>query len=459
DSSVHSTVAGLGSDDIDFKEVKKAQFKSTKNFGSFGNLRRSLPRIGRSVGSFKSQSTSSLSSAGSLDPSNHGSSRNSFGTHRAFSQAERRDIKALVSHSFDTSTLSYGVAQAIGRKDQDRYDIRLGNDNGSDVHFFGVFDGHGTSALAADFCVDRLYDEVGGFFRAEGADDESANSEPSNFSETIPQEPYAMPSDEAIIKGFLKIDDLVRASRHAEPRSGACAVTMFVEQEEPGNSIDDEEAGDLRAKVAWVGDCRCIMITSSGDVEDVTLDHRVEVNEPERERILNADHTPREGLLESEVWAREVERAEHAGETPRPHSFIGRRMLHGVPTGSECVFSHSGGVSLQVTRSIGDVYAARSVIAEPDVVSFSIPRGEHTRFVLASDGVFEAMDSAEVAKFVSKISSAAKATAKLAAHAKQKRLYAGMAMDDITAIVVDINPETRKKGGLTKGGSIRRFGR
>mmetsp|Transcript_20739 Transcript_20739/g.36254 ORF Transcript_20739/g.36254 Transcript_20739/m.36254 type:complete len:468 (-) Transcript_20739:285-1688(-) len=424
--------------------------------GSLGNFRRSLPKFsGMSSHSLKSAAKSSTSSMTSEELVEQG-----FGPHRSFSRAEgRSELGKLISHQYDGAAVQYGVAQAIGKKDQDRYDIRLGNEDGDEVHYFGVFDGHGTSALAADLCVSKLYDVIANFDkRSRGSSAELDSEDDESVSPVAVEKdisllslglsrqhiPMTMPSDEAIAFGYQRMDELVRASRHAEPRSGTCAVTLFVESEPAANLLDDAVQDETFCKAAWVGDCRAIVVQQDGTVDQITLDHRVEVNENERIRIEEADHSPRNGLLDSELWSRERQRAAQSGEVLRPHSYIGRRQLNGTPVGPEVIFSHSGGVSLQVTRSIGDTYAARSVIADPDIVSFTIPKGEYARFVLASDGIFEVLGTQEVARFVSKISSPSKAAAKLAAHAKQKRLYGGMAPDDITAIVVDINPMMRR---------------
>lgn len=433
---------------------KRPSIRGSKTFGSFGSLRRSLPRLA-------AKSSASLSSGNSTDMSNSllGGAHPGELVHRSFSPAQRRnDPNKVVSHLWEAGQLTYGVAQAVGKKDQDRFDVRMGRDNGSDCHYFGVFDGHGTSALAADVCVDRLYDEMAAAQRdlveGDGGSDAASDgtTELEGYSASLSgaassPEAMSMPDDEAIVRGYLRVDEMVQASRHSDPRSGACALTLFVQGESPGNLIDEDEGdSETQVKVAWAGDCRCFMITQSGDVDELTLDHRIDVNESEHRRIEEADHEPREGLLESDLWRREVERASRHKDSSnlRPHSFVGRRGLNGVPTGPQCVFSHTGGVSLQVTRSIGDAYAARSVIAEPDVVSLSIPKGQYVRFVLASDGIFEILSTLDVAKFVAKIPNAAKAAAKLSANAKQKRLYGGIAADDITCVVVDINPHMRK---------------
>jgi len=214
--------------------------------------------------------------------------------------------------------------------------------------------------------------------------------------------------------------------------------------------------GTTEGKVAWVGDCRAVLITHDNDVCDLTLDHRVDDNEKEYTRINNADHTPRRGLLTSELWRREMEKAALQGLDPRrlrAHSFVEQRMIHGSPVGPRCVFSHTGGVSLQVTRSIGDAYAARSVIPNPDISTFSVGAGRFARIVMGSDGMFDVMGSVDIAKFISKTSDPQKAAQKLAQHCKQKRLYSGMATDDITVMVVDINHEYRDNKGFKKVGS------
>jgi len=459
DDSVHSTVAGLKTAE---ELGKSGVMRSNRSFEKLrGSLRKSLPRIGLSKESLRSggRSAGSLSSNGTDATLQLGQ-----GPHRSFSRPEGREGNASMhSHQHDHGALIYGVGQAMGQKDQDRFDVRLGGEIESDIHYFAVFDGHGTSALAADLCVSSLYDEVAAADRRDRdeEDDISDVSITEMMNNSHHHEPMQMPADESIVHAYNKIDAAVKASKHSEPRAGTCCVTLMVDAEPPENLIDADERGDeLNVKVSWLGDCRCMMVSERGEVDALTLDHRVGVNEAERERIENSAHVPREGLLESDFWKRELDRAKKTGEKPRPHSYIGRRQQNGQYVGPECVFAHTGGVSLQVTRSIGDAYAARSVIAEPDVVSFSISRREYCRFVLGSDGIFEVMDEQEIAKFTAKISSPAKAAAKLAAHAKQKRLYSGQTPDDITVIIVDLNPELRKnfKPSSISKGTKGRFG-
>lgn len=424
---------------------------------------KSSPRMHR-MRSFRSTQDSRSNSNGDLSNSVRSTSSVDSGGPTTIPSFSKENAKGR-HHGHAQRFISYGVSQAVGRKDQDRFDVRLANEHASgEVHYFGVFDGHGTSSLAADLCVDRLFEDVlraskrPASIDSDDTDSVDSGEDVTMFSNSSHEHESmeALPEDEAIIRGHLKVDELVQANRHTDPRAGTCTVTLMVEQ--PDGRATQTAGGPvppLNCKASWCGDCRAIMITGKGDLHQLTVDHRIDVNESEHERILNADHTPRPGLLESELWRREKEKA--AGSDSRrlrAHSFVDRRTFNGKPAGPRCVFSHTGGVSLQVTRSIGDAYAARSVIARPDVCTFQVPGNEYARFVLASDGVFEAMDDLEVAKFVSRISNPTKAAQKLSAQAKQKRLYSGMGVDDITCIVVDINHEKRPSKAVKLSGVV-----
>ena len=299
----------------------------------------------------------------------------------------------------------------MGLKDQDRYDVRI-----EDYYYLSVFDGHGETAWAADYCMDELFTEIDSTKLVNG-----------------------LPSNEAIIHAYHRLHE--RAS--SKPRTGACAVTLFVSK--PSTKTDDPSE-KTSAKVAWAGDCRAILIKHEGEVKELTRDHRIEGHPSEERRILSADHKPRAGIEQSQYFKLEQQRAiaERRQDALRRHSFIERRKdPQGNEFGSPCIFAHDGGISLQITRSIGDRDAARSVIATPEINDFDLGQGEYSRIVVASDGVFDAVSSAAVAKFVSKHKDPQRAALKLVKYAKEKRLYSGKGIDDITAIVFDLNPSQR----------------
>ena len=93
------------------------------------------------------------------------------------------------------------------------------------------------------------------------------------------------------------------------------------------------------------------------------------------------------------------------------------------------------GVSLMVTRTLGDCLGPTACISDPDVYSQLVPEG--SRLILASDGLWDVFDNDQVAAFVQKTRDPRKAAVALAHRAKNQRLYGGMSMDDISVLVVD----------------------
>jgi serine/threonine protein phosphatase PrpC len=314
------------------------------------------------------------------------------------------------------------TCQFPGKKDQDRYAVQLSPDPAIFPHYVGMFDGHGTSVFAADLCATQMLTEVLG--------GNTANED----------KPIPLPSDESIIRAYRGMHDTVVDMVKQHPRSGTTSVTLFVGRDSADADVD-------KVKVAWVGDSRCIMLSSEGVVTPLTSDHSLSSNPDEVKRITEADHSPREGLLESPGWAIEEQMAMERGTRARAGSFVGRREIHGREAGPLVVFAHSGGVSLQVSRSIGDALAARSVLPDPEIRTFELPRGARTRFITASDGLWDVYTSEAAGRLIMDVEDPAMAARKLALAARSKRTQTGRTIDDITVIVFDMNPS---HNGMTK---------
>lgn len=116
--------------------------------------------------------------------------------------------------------------------------------------------------------------------------------------------------------------------------------------------------------------------------------------------------------------------------------------------------------STNMTRSIGDRYGPRSCIALPDISAVTVLKDEYVRLVMASDGVWDVIKNTEVRDMVFDDESPEECAIKLVNRAHHERVVRGMRVDDITAIVIDINPElfpktsilsrlSRKLGGST----------
>jgi serine/threonine protein phosphatase PrpC len=120
-------------------------------------------------------------------------------------------------------------------------------------------------------------------------------------------------------------------------------------------------------------------------------------------------------------------------------SFIARRT-QGSIIGPEAIFSRYN-LSINMTRSMGDKYGPRSVIAVPDISVLTIPVGQFARFILCSDGVWDVVTTDEMRVLALDYENVSETAVTLCYDAQARRINRRMRMDDITVIVVDVNPE------------------
>ena len=121
-------------------------------------------------------------------------------------------------------------------------------------------------------------------------------------------------------------------------------------------------------------------------------------------------------------------------------SFIARRSLaNGDAVGPEAVFGRYN-MSINMTRSIGDRWGPRSVVAVPDVTAITIPRDQFARFILCSDGVWDVMVTEEMRLKAFDCFSPEEMAVTTAYEAQNRRITRRMRQDDISVIVVDLNP-------------------
>lgn len=110
------------------------------------------------------------------------------------------------------------------------------------------------------------------------------------------------------------------------------------------------------------------------------------------------------------------------------------------------IYSSVGGASMNMTRSIGDTFAARGVICDPDVSSFFVARESAARFIVCSDGVWDVISSTRAGDLVSRCTRPCDAVKRLTSTAKGQRGYQGKTPDDITAVVVDVGAPVQARG-------------
>ncbi|KAF5952129.1 hypothetical protein HYC85_010073 [Camellia sinensis] len=281
-----------------------------------------------------------------------------------------------------SSTIKYGQA-ALAKKGEDYFlnQTRLPKDSrqSDDIIFKNdilnwIFDGH-NGLSAAIFSKENLL---------------------NNIMSAIPQgmgrQEWLQALPRGLVAGFVKTDIEFQQKgmfyfHHIRETSGT-TVTFVV--------IDG-----WTVTVASVGDSRCILDTQGGVVSLLTVDHRLEENAEERERVTAS-----------------------GGEVGRLNVFAGNEVgpLRCWPGG------------LCLSRSIGDTDVGEFIVPIPHVkqVKLSSTGG---RLIIASDGIWDALSSDVAAQ------SCCGLPAELAAKLVVKEALRSRGLkDDTTCLLVDIIP-------------------
>ncbi|GAQ91594.1 Putative protein phosphatase 2C family protein [Klebsormidium nitens] len=188
----------------------------------------------------------------------------------------------------------------------------------------------------------------------------------------------------ALVIGFLKADTEFNL---VERRAGTTATLVVVE----GSTVT----------VASVGDSRCILDMPGGKPVALTVDHRLETNREEVHRV-----------------------AASGGE-------IGRlETPDGLEVGPLRVWP--GGLCL--SRSIGDKDVGDYIVPVPHVKQIRLPP-QGGRLILASDGVWDAVNNERAAK-----SCRGQGPNQAAAQVIKEALRARGLRDDTTCLVIDVMP-------------------
>ncbi|KAL3510737.1 hypothetical protein ACH5RR_030138 [Cinchona calisaya] len=278
--------------------------------------------------------------------------------------------RELRNERMEKPMVRYGCA-AQSRKGEDyvltKTDCQrvLGNPSTS-FSVFAVFDGHNGNA-AAIFSMDNLLNHI-----------------LSAIPRGLGREEWLQALPRALVAGFVKTDKEFQSRGQT---SGTTATFVIVD--------------GWTVTVASVGDSRCVLDTQGGAVAALTVDHRLEENVEERERVTAS-----------------------GGE-------VGRLSIFG---GSEIGPLRCWPGGLCLSRSIGDMDVGEFIVPIPFVkqVKLSSAGG---RLIIASDGIWDALSSDEAAK------SCRGLPAELAARQVVKEALRTRGLkDDTTCIVVDIIP-------------------
>nr|AIZ68189.1 putative protein phosphatase 2C 33 [Albuca bracteata] len=278
--------------------------------------------------------------------------------------------RELRGEKSERPSLRYGHA-GLAKRGEDLFLIkpdclRIPGNNSTAFSVFAIFDGH-NGVSAAVFTKEHLLDHV-----------------MSAIPQGIGRDEWLQELPRALVAGFVKTD--IDFQRKGE--ASGTTVTFVV--------IDG-----WTVTVASVGDSRCILDSQGGVVSLLTVDHRLEENVEERERVTAS-----------------------GGE-------VGRLNLCG---GQEVGPLRCWPGGLCLSRSIGDTDVGEFIVPIPHVkqVKLSSAGG---RLIIASDGIWDALSSEMAAKACRGLP--AELAAKLVV--KEALRTSGL-KDDTTCLVVDIVP-------------------
>lgn len=284
-------------------------------------------------------------------------------------------LAALISREMrnekmEKPNVRFGQA-AQSRKGEDYFLIktdcqRVPGNPSSTFSVFAIFDGHNGNAAAIYTKENLLNHVLGAIPRGLGRDE---------WLQALPR---------ALVAGFVKTDKEFQSRGET---SGTTATFVIVDR--------------WTVTVASVGDSRCILDAQGGAVSTLTVDHRLEENVEERERVTAS-----------------------GGE-------VGRLSIVG---GAEIGPLRCWPGGLCLSRSIGDMDVGEFIVPIPYVKQVKLSNAGG-RLIIASDGIWDALSSEMAAQCCRGL------PAELAARQVVKEALRTRGLkDDTTCIVVDIIP-------------------
>ncbi|KAH7571117.1 hypothetical protein JRO89_XS05G0255600 [Xanthoceras sorbifolium] len=290
--------------------------------------------------------------------------------------------KEMRSEKMEKPTVRCGHA-AQSRKGEDYFLIktdcqRVPGNSSSTFSVFAIFDGHNGNAAAIYTREHLLSHVLGAIPRGLGRDE---------WLQALPR---------ALVAGFVKTD------KEFQSRGMESALSLVSSlRETSGTTATFVIVDRWTVTVASVGDSRCILDAQGGAVSTLTVDHRLEENVEERERVTAS-----------------------GGE-------VGRLSIVG---GAEIGPLRCWPGGLCLSRSIGDMDVGEFIVPIPYVKQVKLSNAGG-RLIIASDGIWDALSSEMAAQ------SCRGLPAELAARQVVKEALRSRGLkDDTTCIVVDIIP-------------------
>ncbi|KAI8009961.1 putative protein phosphatase 2C 35 [Camellia lanceoleosa] len=276
-----------------------------------------------------------------------------------------------------------------GKENQDSFCIKTHIQDNPNVHFFGVFDGHGQlGSQCSNFVKTRLVEILSG-------------------DPTLLEDPV-----KAYNSAFLATNEELHNSEIDDTLSGTTAITVLV----IGDTIYVANVGDSRAVISVKDRNRVVAEDLSHDQTPFRKDEceRVKLCGA---RVLSADQV--EGLKDPDIQTWGDEETE-GGDPPR--LWVQNGMYPGT---AFC--------------SVGDSAAEKiGVVAVPEVSMVQIRPDHHPSFVVASDGIFELLSSQTVVEMATRYTDPRDACSAIAGESYKLWLQNENRTDDITIIIARI---------------------
>ncbi|KAL7220586.1 hypothetical protein ACSBR2_013464 [Camellia fascicularis] len=277
-----------------------------------------------------------------------------------------------------------------GKENQDSFCIKTHIQDNPNVHFFGVFDGHGQfGSQCSNFVKTRLVEILSG-------------------DPTLLEDPV-----KAYNSAFLSTNEELHNSEIDDTLSGTTAITVLV----IGDTIYVANVGDSRAVISVKDRNRVVAEDLSHDQTPFRKDEceRVKLCGA---RVLSADQV--EGLKDPDIQTWGDEETE-GGDPPR--LWVQNGMYPGTA----------------FTRSVGDSAAEKiGVVSVPEVSMVQIKPDHHPFFVVASDGIFEFLSSQTVVEMATRYTDPRDACSAIAGESYKLWLQNENRTDDITIIIARI---------------------
>lgn len=236
-------------------------------------------------------------------------------------------------------------AEGEGPKKHECQDTLVVVDNHKDVfYFFAVFDGHGTCGKeASNATSDNFQQYLEKKFKKKSIQGLKTNSQKDDFMK----------------EAFKNAESKLKLSGIDYSNSGTCCISIFI--------IEN------KVTIANLGDSRAVLCRINAKKEKLAIE-------------LSYDHKPTRKDEKKRIKSKngKIERLNYNGELVGPYR----------------VWADDEGPGIAMTRTLGDFQAKKiGLISVPEIQHIELKRGDQF-IVIASDGLWDVMSSAEVVGFV-----------------------------------------------------------